>query len=695
MSMSPDALAASIPDGASLALPPDNSLAPCELARALVRRGARGLRLIGVPVSGFATDLLIGAGCVASVQTSAVTLGEAGTAPRFAAAVAAGTIEVIDATCPAIHTMLQAAEKGVPFMPLRGVLGSDLIAHRPDWQVMQNPFATDPDPILLLPALSPDVAAFHAACADAEGNVWVGRRREFATLAHAARRCVVTVERIVDGSLLEDERLAAGTISATYVEAVAVAARGAWPTGLLDEYARTARMSRNTRRRRAPPTGSGRTSPATCCDAGGRRAMSIAAEERLAAAIARLILDPAAPPARHIAVGAASPIPAAACWLVKLLGHPVRLSLLHRPRGNAFTEGSHELFDLAGQGRIDLFFLGGGQIDGQANLNLVGTGDWPGRGVRFPGSFGSAFMYMMTPRTILFREEHSRRVLVPRVDIVSAAGVARPACSAAAPRRRWSPAAACFASTARASRSPRSIRAKRARPFARTPVSTTTSPPTARRRPTPRRGTRPAARRRVRRDDGDLSRVLPPGLGPRCCRESRLMDALTPAAGTAGKGLAASPGALAGLKVIDLTRVLGGPYCTMILSDHGADVIKIEPPQGDELRDWGPPFHDGDASYFLGVNRNKRSIALDLGKPEGREVLLRLLEGADVLIENFKPGAMEKWGLGYEADLAPRFPRLIHCRISGFGADGPLGGLPGYDAVLQAMIGLMSVNGEP
>ncbi len=161
-----------------------------------------------------------------------------------------------------------------------------------------------------------------------------------------------------------------------------------------------------------------------------------------------------------------------------------------------------------------------------------------------------------------------------------------------------------------------------------------------------------------------------------------------------GKGLARSPGALAGLKVIDLTRVLGGPYCTMILSDHGAEVIKIEPPQGDEVRDWGPPFHEGDASYFIGINRNKRSLALDLGKAEGRAVLLRLLEGADVLIENFKPGSMEKWGLGYEADLAPRFPGLIHCRVSGFGADGPLGGLPGYDAILQAMTGLMSANGD-
>jgi crotonobetainyl-CoA:carnitine CoA-transferase CaiB-like acyl-CoA transferase len=161
-----------------------------------------------------------------------------------------------------------------------------------------------------------------------------------------------------------------------------------------------------------------------------------------------------------------------------------------------------------------------------------------------------------------------------------------------------------------------------------------------------------------------------------------------------GKALAQGPGALAGLKVIDLTRVLGGPYCTMVLSDHGADVIKLEPPQGDETREWGPPFDDaGDASYFLGINRNKKGVALDLAKPAGREVLLRLLKEADVLIENFKPGSMEKWGLGYADVLSKRFPRLVHCRVSGFGADGPLGGFPGYDAVLQAMVGLMSING--
>jgi glutaconate CoA-transferase subunit A len=231
-----DALAAQIPDGALVALAPDYALPACALVHALVRRGARDLRLIGVPTSGYATDVLIGAGCVASVETSAASIGESGIAPRFAAALAAGMLTVVDATCPAIHTMLQAAEKGVPFMPLRGVLGSHLLEHRPDWKVIDSPFADGNDPILLLPALAPDVALFHAICADAHGNVYVGRRRELATMAHAARRSLVTVERIVDGNMLEDERLAPGCISGVYVEAIAVAERGAWPLGVTDEY---------------------------------------------------------------------------------------------------------------------------------------------------------------------------------------------------------------------------------------------------------------------------------------------------------------------------------------------------------------------------------------------------------------------------------------------------------------------------
>jgi len=155
------------------------------------------------------------------------------------------------------------------------------------------------------------------------------------------------------------------------------------------------------------------------------------------------------------------------------------------------------------------------------------------------------------------------------------------------------------------------------------------------------------------------------------------------------------PGALEGLKIIDLSRVLGGPYCAQMLADHGADVIKIEPPQGDETRLWGPPFdQDGISAYYAGINRNKRTVALDLSKPEGRTVLLKLLEDADVLIENFKTGTMEKWGVGYD-ELAKKFPTLVHARVSGFGADGPLGGYPGYDAMVQASAGLVSVNGAP
>ena len=142
-----------------------------------------------------------------------------------------------------------------------------------------------------------------------------------------------------------------------------------------------------------------------------------------------------------------------------------------------------------------------------------------------------------------------------------------------------------------------------------------------------------------------------------------------------------APGAMAGLRVIDLTRVLGGPYCTQILADHGADVIKVEPPAGDETRDWGPPFHGDDAAYFVGINRNKRSIGLDLASEGGRAVLMKMLERTDVLIENFKPGTLDKWGIGHEV-LRAKFPQLVHCRISGFGGDGPRGGNPGYDAII-------------
>ncbi|AMO24845.1 CaiB/BaiF CoA-transferase family protein [Ramlibacter solisilvae] len=161
-----------------------------------------------------------------------------------------------------------------------------------------------------------------------------------------------------------------------------------------------------------------------------------------------------------------------------------------------------------------------------------------------------------------------------------------------------------------------------------------------------------------------------------------------------GQADPSTPGALAGIRVVDASRILGGPFCGQVLGDHGADVLKIEPPQGDDTRTWGPPFSTaGVASYYMGLNRNKRTMRLDFASDEGREVLLSLLAQADVFIENFKTGTLEKWGLGQDV-LAERFPRLVHCRVSGFGADGPLGGLPGYDAAVQALTGLMSVNGE-
>jgi len=152
-------------------------------------------------------------------------------------------------------------------------------------------------------------------------------------------------------------------------------------------------------------------------------------------------------------------------------------------------------------------------------------------------------------------------------------------------------------------------------------------------------------------------------------------------------------GPLAGIRVIDLTRVYAGPLCTQTLADQGADVVKVEPPVGDETRNWGTRLDEDRSTYFNGLNRNKRSIAIDLGKEAGREVLLRLLEGADVLIHNFKLGTMPRWGLGYEEVLSKRFPRLVQCTITGFGNTGPLAGMAGYDVAVQGFVGLASING--
>jgi len=230
-----DALAC-IGDGTILVVPREVSGVPMAATRALIRRGVKRLHLVALPTSSLQADVLIGAGCIETLETSAVSLGEFGPAPRFSAAITGDTIRMKDATCPALHAALQAAEKGVPFMPLRGLIGSDILKYRNDWKVIDSPFGND-DPIVLLPAIRPDVALFHAQMADRFGNIWIGRQRELATMAHAAAKTVVTIERLHDGNLLDDPVLAAGALSGFYVEHIAIAERGAWPLPLPDHYA--------------------------------------------------------------------------------------------------------------------------------------------------------------------------------------------------------------------------------------------------------------------------------------------------------------------------------------------------------------------------------------------------------------------------------------------------------------------------
>jgi glutaconate CoA-transferase subunit A len=230
-----------ITDGIMLAVPREVAGVPMAATRALIRRGVKRLHLVALPTSTLQADLLIGAGAIETLETSAVSLGEFGPAPRFTEAMLNGRIHMLDATCPALHAAFQAAEKGVPFMPLRGILGSDLLKFRPDWRVIDNPFGNsafaEGDPIVLLPAIKPDVALIHAPMADRAGNVWIGRQRELATMAHAAAKTIVTVERIHEGDLLADPVLAAGVLPGFYVERIAVAEKGCWPLGLPDNYA--------------------------------------------------------------------------------------------------------------------------------------------------------------------------------------------------------------------------------------------------------------------------------------------------------------------------------------------------------------------------------------------------------------------------------------------------------------------------
>ncbi len=230
-----DDLAALIPDGASVAIgkPP---LSPTAIAGAMIRRGVRGIHLITSPTQAYVADLLIGGGCISLVETSGVSLGELGPAPRFIAAVKSGAIQIKDSTCPAVYAALQAGEKGQPFAPLRGLIGSDVLASRPDYKVIENPFEPGDD-IVLLPAIRPDFAIIHAAKADRFGNVWMGGRHELKSLAHAAKQTLITVEEIIDGDLRLDDAAAPNLISGLYVRAIAEEKRGAWPDAVPGHYA--------------------------------------------------------------------------------------------------------------------------------------------------------------------------------------------------------------------------------------------------------------------------------------------------------------------------------------------------------------------------------------------------------------------------------------------------------------------------
>jgi glutaconate CoA-transferase subunit A len=244
-------LIANIPNGARIAVPTSRSGVAMAASRALIDRGVRDLHLVTIPTSGIQVDMLIGAGCVTVAETAGITLDEHGQAGRFVAAVKAGEIRLMDSTCPAIVSGLQAGEKGVPFLPMRGLLGSDLLVNRPDYRVIDNPMADSGDPIVLLPAIVPDIALFHAPMADRFGNVWIGKMRELMTMAHAAKQTLVTVEEIVEGNLMEDELRAPATIPEMFITHVAQAKNGAWPLGLdgcyepdapaLTDYANAAR----------------------------------------------------------------------------------------------------------------------------------------------------------------------------------------------------------------------------------------------------------------------------------------------------------------------------------------------------------------------------------------------------------------------------------------------------------------------
>ena len=228
-----------IEDGSLLGIPADYSGVPMAFTKELINKGIKNLRLYCLPLTTIQGDMLIGSGCVSEIETAAVTLGEFGLAPRFSDAVENGKILIKDSTCPALHAQLQATEKSVPFMPLRGVIGSDVQKNRKDWQIISNPMkfsGIENEPILLLPAVQLDVLVFHASCADKNGNIQIGRRRELATLAHASKKVFVTVEKILDTDFFDDELSASTCLPALYIDGISIVKNGAWPCKLPGVY---------------------------------------------------------------------------------------------------------------------------------------------------------------------------------------------------------------------------------------------------------------------------------------------------------------------------------------------------------------------------------------------------------------------------------------------------------------------------
>ena len=228
-----------VKDGCILGVPADYSGVPMEFTKRLIKKGIKDLKLYCLPLTTIQGDMLIGSGCVSEIEAAAVTLGEFGLAPRFSEAVENGSILIKDSTCPALHAQLQATEKSVPFMPLRGVIGSDIQKHRKDWCIIENPMKSSGalnEPILLLPAVQLDVLVFHASCADRNGNIQIGRRRELATLAHASKKVFVTVEKILDTDFFEDELSAATCLPGLYINGISIVKNGAWPCALPGVY---------------------------------------------------------------------------------------------------------------------------------------------------------------------------------------------------------------------------------------------------------------------------------------------------------------------------------------------------------------------------------------------------------------------------------------------------------------------------